>query len=428
MSMSQPEGQEALVSKVTDIRPLPFEASEHSLDESSAQGGARKDDAAKHRVISDESTLRSSTTDSPQALEDVASPKSQGDADWMVFDKKAADSDKDAIENMSLGDFQMREETLEPAISTPLEELQSTRLEAQREKSLQTTHQEQPKPVIGSVPQDYHSRLRLLEEQNKIRHMARREQAEPATRSFPQDYHLQMRLLEKQNKRRLEMARQEQPEPATGSFPQDYYSQMRFLEEQNKIRLVMARQEQPEPATSSFPQDYYLQMSLLEEQNKRRLEMARQEQSKLNTPPPHLEAQTEQSSNMTRQEPPKPATSLAQQDYELQLKHLEAQNKKRLEMARQEQSKLNSQPPHTQMKMKGPPEPHVMAVMGPTQGNAAANSGNMMATLPPGARYFIPASRYSPANPAATDVKIMPNSGAQPVSQPNPEDQPMPML
>lgn len=360
--MSQPEGQEDLMPKIAGIRPLPFEEPElrqYSMGESSAQDEKGEIDATKHRDISDESTLRSSPTDSPQVLQHVASPESLSDADWMVFDEEAVDSDKDAIENMSLGDFQMREETPEPPISTPL-----------------------------------------------------------------QAYQLQLMRLDAQGKNPLKMARQEQPEPGINLSQQDYELRWKLLEEQTKTRLVMARQEQPEPVTGSTQLDYELQLRLLEAQNKRRIEMARQEQSKLNPQPPHLEAQGKQSSEMADQEQPKPTISLAQQDYELQLRHLEAQNKKRLQMA-QEQSKLNIQPPQTQIQMKGPPKPNVMAVMGSTQGNATAGSGNMMATLPPGARYFIPAS---PANPGAMNVKVMPKSEAQPVSQPKSEDQVMPML
>ncbi|KAH0527265.1 hypothetical protein TsFJ059_002286 [Trichoderma semiorbis] len=364
MSTSQPEGQEDLVPKVADIRPLQFDASEQrqsSVDENSTQKGVRKNDAAKHHVISDESALRTSTTESPQALQDVVSPESLSDANCMVFDKEVAGSDKDTIENMSLGDFQMREETPEPTASTPLEayQLQLMRLEAQGKKPLQMTRQEQPESEIKDLLQ------------------------------------------------------------------QRYESRWKLLEEQTKTRLVMARQEQPEPATGSTQPDYYLQLRLLEAQNKRRLEMARQEQSKLNTQPPHLESQSNQPSEMASQEQPKPATSLAQQDYEQQLRLLELQNKKRLQMARQEQSPLNIQSPQTQIKMKGPPEPNVMAVMPSTQGNGTAGSGNTMATLPPGARYFIPASGSYPANPMAMDVKIMPNSEAQPITlpmSPNPPD------
>ncbi|KAJ4859770.1 ATPase family associated with various cellular activities (AAA) domain-containing protein [Trichoderma breve] len=360
MSMSQPEGQEDLV-KVADIRPLPFDASEQrqsSMNESNPQDGVRKNDAAKHHVIPDESALRSSTTDSPQALQDVASPESLGDTNCIVFDKEAADSDTGTIENMSLGDFQIPEESPEPAASTPLEA-----------------------------------------------------------------YQAQLMRIEARGKKPLQMTRQEQPEPDINLLQQKYESRWKLLEEQTKTRLVMARQEQPEPATGSTQPDYELQLRLLEAQNKRRIEMARQEQSKLNTQQPHLEAQSKQSSEMTGQEQPKPAISLAQQDYEQQLRLLEAQNKKRLQMARQEQSPLNIQPPQTQMKMKGSPEPNVMAIMPSTQGNATAGSGNMMATLPPGARYFVPASTSHPSNPVAMDVKIIPNSEAQPTTlsmPPNP--------
>lgn len=364
--MSQPEEQEDLVPKVADIRPIPFDASEQrqsSMDESSTQDGMSKNDAAKHHVMSDESALRSSTTDSPQALQDVASPESLSDANCMVFDKEAAGSDKDIIDNMSLGDFQMHEETPEPIAPTPLEA-----------------------------------------------------------------YQLQLMRLEAQGKTPLKVGRQEQPEPDINLLQQKHESRWKLLEEQNKTRLVMARQEQPEAASSSTQPDYDLQLRLLEAQNKRRLEMARQEQSKLNTQSPHLEAQSNQLSEMTRQEQPKLATSLAQQDYEQQLRLLELQNKKRLQMARQQQSPLNVQPPQTEIKMKGPPEPNVMAVMPSTQGNATAGSGNMMATLPPGARYFIPASSSDPANPVVMDMKMIPNSEAQPVSKPNPEDQAMLML
>lgn len=332
--MSQPEGQEDLVPKVADIRPLPFDALEQrqsSMDESSTQDGVIKNDAAKHHIILDESALRSSTTDNPQALQDVASPES------------------------------LSEETSEPAASTPLEA-----------------------------------------------------------------YQLQLMRLEAQGKTPMKMARLEQPDPEINNLlQQKYKSRWKLLQEQTKTRLVMACQEQPEPATGSTQPDYDLQLRLLEAQNKRRLEMARQEQSKLNTQPPHLGSQSKQSSEMTGQEQPKPATSLAQQDYEQQLRLLELQNKKRLQMARQQQSPLDIQPAQTQIKMKGPPEPNVMAVMPPTQGNSTAGSGSMMATLPPGARYFIPASGSYPANSVAMDVRITPNSEAQPVSKPNPEDQAM---
>lgn len=335
--MSQPEGQEDLVPKVADIRPLPFNASEQrqsSLDESSTQDGVRKNDASKHHVISDESALRSSTTESPQALQDVASPES------------------------------LSEETPEPAASTPLEayQLQLMRLEAQGKTPLKMAHLEQPDPEINNLLQ------------------------------------------------------------------QKYESRWKLLEEQTKTRLVMACQEQPEPAASSTQPDYDLQLRLLEAQNKRRLEMARQEQSKLNTQPPHLESESKQFSEMTGQGQPKPATSLAQQDYEQQLRLLELQNKKRLQMARQQQSPLDIQPPQTQIKMKGPPEPNVMAVMPSTQENATAGSGNMMATLPPGARYFIPASGSYPANPVAVDVKKTPNSEAQPTTLPMPPSPPDPQV
>lgn len=356
MSMSQPEEQEDLVPKVADIRPILFDASEQrqsSMDESSTQDGMSKNDAAKHHVISDESA---------QALQDVTSLESLSDANCLVVDKEAAGSDKDTIENMSLGDFQVREETPEPAASTPLE-----------------------------------------------------------------GYQLQLMRLEAQGKKPLEMTRQEQPE--INLLQQKYESRWKLLQEQTNTRLVMARQEQPEPATGLTQPDYDLQLRLLEAQNKRRIEMARQEQSKLNTQPPHLEAQSSQPSEMARQEQPKPATSLAQQDYEQQLRLLELQNKKRLQRARQQQSPLNIQPPQTQIKMEGPPEPNVMAVMPSTQGNSATGSGNMMATLPPGARYFIPASGSCPENPVAMDAKIMPNSEAQSVSKPNLKDhQVMPML
>ncbi|KAL6831924.1 hypothetical protein V8C40DRAFT_273345 [Trichoderma camerunense] len=353
MSMSQPEEQEALVPKVADIRPILFDASEQrqsSMDESSTQDGMSKNDAAKHHVISDESA---------QALQDVTSLESLSDANCLVVDKEAAGSDKDTIENMSLGDFQMREETPEPAASTPLE-----------------------------------------------------------------GYQLQLMRLEAQGKTPLKVARQEQPEPDINLLQQKYESRWKLLEEQNKTRLVMARQEQPEAASSSTQPDYDLQLRLLEAQNKRRLEMARQEQSKLNTQSPHLEAQSNQLSEMTRQEQPKLATSLAQQDYEQQLRLLELQNKKRLQMARQQQSPLKVQPPQTEIKMKGPPEPNVMAVMPSTQGNATTGSGNMMATLPPGARYFIPASSSDPANPVVVDMKMIPNSEAQPTTLPMPPNPP----
>ncbi|KKO98673.1 hypothetical protein THAR02_09212 [Trichoderma harzianum] len=344
MSMSQPEGQEDLVPKVADIRPLQFDASEQRqsfMDEKSTQDGT-------------------STTESPQSLQDVASPELLSDANCMVFDREAAGSDKDTTRNMSLGGFQMREETPEPTASTPLEA-----------------------------------------------------------------YQLQLMRLEAQGKTPLQMARQEQPESEIKNLlQQKYESRWKLLEEQTKNRLVMARQEQPEPATDSTQPDYCLQLRLLEAQNKRRLEMARQEQSKLNTQPPHIGAQINQPSEMARQEQPKPATSLAQQDYEQQLRLLELQNKKRLEMARQEQSPLNIQPPQTQIKMEGPPEPNVMAVMPSTQGNPAAGSGNMMATLPPGARYFIPATGSYPASPVAMDVKIIPNSEAQPTTLPMPPNPP----
>lgn len=355
--MFQPEEQEDLVPKVADIRPISFDASEQrqsSMDASSTQDGMSKNDAAKHHVISGESA---------QALQDVASLESLSDANCLVVDKEAAGSDKDTIQDMSLGDFQMREETPEPAASTPLEA-----------------------------------------------------------------YQLQLMRPEAQGKKPLQMNRQEQPEPDINLLQQKYESRWKLLQEQTKTRLVMARQEQPEPATGSTQADYDLQLRLLEAQNKRRLEMARQEQSKLNTQPPHLGSQSKQSSDMTGQEQPKPATSLAQQDYEQQLRLLELQNKKRLQMARQQQSPLDIQPAQTQIKMKGTPEPNVMAVMPSTQENATAGSGNMMAALPPGARYFIPASRSYPAKPVAVDVKTTPNSEAQPVSKPNPGDQAMSML
>ncbi|KAK4077780.1 uncharacterized protein Triagg1_3474 [Trichoderma aggressivum f. europaeum] len=361
--MSQPNGQADLVPKVTDIRPLPFRSPEppqHSMDEISVQGGVIIDNTEEHRIISDESAPQSSTTDNPQVLQDVASPESPSDAGWMVSDKEAVDSDKDTIENMSLGDFQMREETPEPAISNPLEA-----------------------------------------------------------------YGLQLMRLEPQGKTPLTPARPEQPESGIKLLQQDYALRFKLLEEQTKTRLIMARQEQPEPATSSTQPDYDLQLRLLEVQNKRRLDMARQEQYKFRTPPPHLDTQRDESSEMNGQEQPQPANRLALQDYGSQLMLLEAQNKKRLQMARQKQSPLDIQPPQTQMKMKGPPGPHVMAVMPPTQGNATAGSGNMMATLPPGARYFIPAS---PANPAAMNVKIMPNSGAQPTTLPMSPSPPDPAI
>ncbi|KAL7955249.1 hypothetical protein V8C34DRAFT_327425 [Trichoderma compactum] len=194
--------------------------------------------------------------------------------------------------------------------------------------------------------------------------------------------------------------REETSEPPISTPLEAHQLQLMRLEAQGETPWKMARQEQLEPGINLLQQDFELRWKL-------------------------LEAQGEQSFEMTDQEQPKPATSLAQQDYELQLRHLEAQNKKRLQMARQEQSKLNIQPPQTQIQMKGPPEPNVMAVMGSTQANATAGSGNMMATLPPGARYFIPAP---PANPVAMNVKNMPNSEVQPTTLPTPPNPPDPSV
>ncbi|UKZ78415.1 hypothetical protein TrVFT333_006155 [Trichoderma virens FT-333] len=322
--MSQLEQQDGLVPNATNMKPPLFESSEsraHTINNNdNAQGESANINSANHHAISmGASPLWSSTTDSPQALQAAASPEGQSESDWMVFDKEAADSDKDAIENISIGDFQMREET--------------------------------PEPMSSLAQQDYQLQLRLLEEQNK--------------------------------------------------------SASRWLVKSNLSRTQ---------------QDYQLQLKLLEKQKKRRLEMARQEQSKLESV-----ASTSNTIQM-HEETPEPMSNLAQQDYELQLRLLEEQNKKRLEMARQEQSKRHIQLSQTEIKVKGPPEPIPMAVMGSPQGNPTGGRGNMMAPLPPGAPYFIPTSRPYSVNPMALNVNSMATLGVQPTMVPMPPNPPDPTV
>lgn len=147
--MSQLKPNENPVPSVTSMKPPLFATSEsrqHDTSNNSAQGDAVQNGLAMHHTISgDDSASESSPQYGLQALQAAALAEGLSETDWMVFDKEAADSDRDTIENMSIGDFQMPAETLEPAKSLAQQdyEMQLRLLEAQNRRRLEMARQEQ---------------------------------------------------------------------------------------------------------------------------------------------------------------------------------------------------------------------------------------------------------------------------------------------